>query len=487
MDQIAQKISQFQLDGTHRETLAQAGHILIPHLDAVLSSFYDRALADPTSAAFFKGQDRIDFARGAQKNHWIRLLSAQLDSTYAASIDRIGRTHARINLPLDIYMSAYAGASGQLMQILADLRDDDPALAGGARRGDLVAVVSRAFAFDIEQVTTVTFAVWGEEQEKALDHLGSAIEAFSQGDLSHRVHGPHESDFPQSYNGLRVKMNTAGQNLSHMISQIAEAMDAMLALVDEVKTSADQLSQRTTTQAASLEETAAAMEEVTNSVAESAKNTGMSDQVARDARDEVDRSATVVQHTAEAMEEIKASSEKVAQITSLIDTIAFQTNLLALNAGVEAARAGDAGRGFAVVATEVRNLAANSSNAAKDIKDLISESSEQVKRGVELVETARKSLVDLVSSFTQVSDLSTQVRAASEEQSRALSEINSGVAHLDGITQKNAAMVENTNDQMRQVGEQATHIKSILADMRIAPIATGTRDAAPHAQLRRAS
>jgi methyl-accepting chemotaxis protein len=464
MDKLARKIDQFDLGGPNAALLKQAGEILIPKLDDVLRDFYARALADPYSKSFFESDARVDFARSAQKKHWMRLLSADFGEDYVASVDRIGRTHARINLPLEVYSSAYALSSGQMLSTLV--------AAGGSglfRRGrdtsGMVDVVSRAFAFDIEQVTTVTFAVWGEEQARALSYLNTAIDAVAEGDLAHRIPSPEESDYPMAYDTVRQKMNTAAGSLASIIAQVARTMDQMLDSVDHVNASADELSHRTNSQAASLEETAAAMEEVTASIRQSAMATKKSNEVAQSARSEMERSADVVGQTAAAMEGIRASSEQISRITGLIDDIAFQTNLLALNAGVEAARAGEAGRGFAVVAGEVRTLAANSSQAAKDIKRLISDSSQQVEQGVKLVSAARASLEDLGNSFEQVASLSAEVSQASEEQSQGLGEVNTSVATLDGITQQNASMVDQTNDQMRKVAESARALKTLLAGL----------------------
>jgi methyl-accepting chemotaxis protein len=465
METLARKIDRFNLGGETPQLIARAGEILIPELDHILGDFYNRALADPEARSFFENDARVTSARNAQKKHWMRLLSGDFGEGYAASADRIGRTHARINLPLDVYMSAYALSSGEMLGILAK---------GGQggffrRTGDasgLVDAVSRAFAFDIELVTTVTFAVWGEEQDRALGYLNAAIDALAEGDLTHRIPSPGESDYPVAYDAVRQKINGASENLGSIVAQVARSMDQMLQTVVRVNASADDLSHRTNSQAASLEETAAAMEEITASIRQSTQATQKSNEVAQAARGEMEKSADIVGRTAQAMEGIKTSSAQISRITGLIDDIAFQTNLLALNAGVEAARAGEAGRGFAVVAGEVRTLAANSSGAAKEIKDLIAASSQQVEDGVKLVAAAQASLQELGSSFEQVASLSAEVSTASEEQSQGLGEVNTSVATLDGITQENASMVEQTNDQMRSVSESAQALKVLLAGLK---------------------
>ena len=472
MTGIQKKIQRFRLAEGEARFLRQAGQILIPQLDRVLEDFYANALADPEAAAFFDNEKRIDFARSAQKKHWEKLLSADLDDAYAASVDRIGRTHARINLPLEIYMAAYAGASSQLLGML--VRAAPRRLGRRTDTARMIEVVSRAFAFDIEQVTTVTFAVWGEEQKRAFDHLNAAIDALSHGDLTHRIPAPGDSDYPICYDAVRGKMNTAAETLDGIIARVADAMGEMRALVDEVNQSAERLSTRTNSQAASLEQTAAAMEELTASVQQAAENTQRSNTEAQTARHEVDRSADCVGQTADAMRKIQASSERISQITGLIDDIAFQTNLLALNAGVEAARAGEAGRGFAVVAAEVRNLAGNSSEAAKEIRTLIHESGQQVADGVRLVEDTQTALKALVDNFRRVAALSEEVTNASTEQSRGLSEVNTSVTMLDGITQENAAMVDQTSDSMARLSSSAQEIQATLSGFVLSRKAQGT-------------
>ena len=465
MASLNESLTKYGLDGDNLSVLKAAGEILIPELDAVLEAFYARARANPEAASFFSGESQMASARGAQKAHWSRLLSADFGSEYQASTERIGRTHARIKLPFEVYMSSYAVSASDILEAL--MRKGS-GIGKAANLRKMVGVVSRAFAFDVEQATSIIFKVMSEEEQGlAFKYLNGAIDELANGNLAHFIPGPEESDYPAAYNDVRVKFNGAIENLSSVIETVATAVDTLLGNVEQVSNGAVELSNRTTNQAASLEETAAAMEEITQSVKDSSSNTDEANSVAQKARDEVMESVTVVQETSEAMSEIKASSDKINQITALIEDIAFQTNLLALNAGVEAARAGDAGRGFAVVASEVRGLAANASGAVKDIKDLIFASSQQVDNGVKLVEAARGRLEGVSVSFNQVSDLSSQVAHASSEQTRSLAEINDAVAQMDLITQQNAEMVGQTTQSVERIQSNAYEINQILGTLQL--------------------
>ena len=208
-----------------------------------------------------------------------------------------------------------------------------------------------------------------------------------------------------------------------------------------MSTASDDLSKRTENQAAALEETAAALDEVTATVQQTAKAAGDARATVTSARADAEAGGLIVSDTVSAMGSIKESSEKISQIIGVIDEIAFQTNLLALNAGVEAARAGEAGRGFAVVASEVRALAQRSSDAAKDIKDLISTSSQHVQRGVTLVDETGKALDKIVSQVANVDTLVSDIASSANEQATGLAEINSAINEMDRVTQRNAEKV----------------------------------------------
>lgn len=268
---------------------------------------------------------------------------------------------------------------------------------------------------------------------------------------------------------MRRDFNATVARLAAIVRDIGASMEKLMYETESVTRAAQDLSGRTASQAASLEQTAAAMEELTVSVQGSAQNTRAAADVAREARQEVTRGAGIVSDAAKAMEMIKQSSDRISQITGVINDISFQTNLLALNAGVKAARTGDAGRGFAVVAQEVRALAAKSSQAAREIDQLISESATHVSSGVGLMDEAGSTLEGIVVSFERVSVLAGEIASAAQEQSQGLGEVNLSVGQMDEITQKNAQMVEQTNDALHKLNLQAKDVQRLLGSLQIEP------------------
>ncbi|MVO18740.1 methyl-accepting chemotaxis protein, partial [Parasedimentitalea huanghaiensis] len=235
----------------------------------------------------------------------------------------------------------------------------------------------------------------------------------------------------------------------------------------EISQASDDLSQRTESQAATLEQTAAALEEMTTSVKSASEGARSVEGIVNEAKSEAEASGTVVQNAVSAMTEIEDSARHISQIISVIDDIAFQTNLLALNAGVEAARAGEAGRGFAVVASEVRALAQRSSDAAMEIKTLIGDSSKQVEQGVDLVGKAGTALNSIVERVSHISQLVSEMAVGTSEQSTGLGEINLGVTQLDQVTQQNAAMVEEATAASHLLNTDANKLAKLVSHFNI--------------------
>ncbi|MBB3945331.1 methyl-accepting chemotaxis protein [Rhizobium skierniewicense] len=277
-----------------------------------------------------------------------------------------------------------------------------------------------------------------EEMEQATSGLGEGLRHLAGGNLAFQLLKPFAPDFET----LRNDFNVAVSQLAQTLRAVSEATDGLDNGTREVSSSAENLSKRTERQAASLEETAAALDQITVNVSNSSKRADEARRIALQANESATDSGRVVSNAVDAMQRIEQSSGQISNIIGVIDEIAFQTNLLALNAGVEAARAGEAGKGFAVVAQEVRELAQRSAKAAKEIKDLIRNSSVEVQDGVKLVSETGTALKTIESYVAIINDHMRSIASSAKEQSVGLSEVNTAVNQMDQVTQQNAAMVE---------------------------------------------
>lgn len=301
-----------------------------------------------------------------------------------------------------------------------------------------------------------------EEQDRIVNILKGALDQLSDGDLMTSI----EVEVAPEYRQLCSDFNQSVQGLREAMLRVIDNAGSIREEAVDIAGAADDLSQRTEKQAATLEQTAAALDELTSSVRSAAEGAGIADKMVHSARDNATASRTVVQEAVDAMGEIEQSSEQISRIISVIDEIAFQTNLLALNAGVEAARAGEAGRGFAVVASEVRALAQRSSDAANEINQLISSSGQQVKRGVELVGRTGEALEHIFNSVNEISTHVSDIALSAREQSTGLGEINVSVNELDRFTQQNAAMFEETTAASHALTQQAEALTQTVGQFR---------------------
>lgn len=281
-------------------------------------------------------------------------------------------------------------------------------------------------------------------------YAAEIMQKIAHGDLSSNISA--NAKYPDS---LLCAMQEMQDNLVKIVSEVRNGTNSIGTASEEIAHGTIDLSQRTEEQASSLEETASSMEELTSTVKQNADNARQANQLAAGASEVAMKGGAVVNQVVQTMNSINDSSKKIVDIISVIDGIAFQTNILALNAAVEAARAGEQGRGFAVVATEVRTLAQRSATAAKEIKELISDSVTKVEDGTRLVDEAGATMDEIVNAVKRVTNIMSEISAASHEQSSGIEQVNQAITQMDEVTQQNAALVEEAAAATESMKEQA--------------------------------
>jgi methyl-accepting chemotaxis protein len=306
------------------------------------------------------------------------------------------------------------------------------------------------------------------------DYAADAVGKIAGGDLSAKL-----TLKAGDTSSLLYSLKTMQDNLCALIGGIKDSTDTINTAAKEIAAGNSDLSQRTEEQASSLEETASSMEELTSTVKQNAENAKQANQLAIGASDVAGKGGAVVSQVVTTMDSINESSRKIVDIISVIDGIAFQTNILALNAAVEAARAGEQGRGFAVVASEVRNLAQRSAAAAKEIKTLIGDSVEKVEGGSKLVAEAGQTMEEILASIRRVTDIMSEITAASVEQSAGIEQVNLAITQMDEVTQQNAALVEEAAAAAESLEEQAQNLSASVSTFKVDDSANRTVARAP--------
>jgi methyl-accepting chemotaxis protein len=331
------------------------------------------------------------------------------------------------------------------------------------RRLEAEAQRTRAAADSERERTASEKAEAAAVQGAAMQALGAGLMRLAEGDLTARL----EAGFPAEFAKIRDDFNHAAEKLARAVRGVVDGAIAIRSSTDEISSASDDLSKRTELQAAGLEETAAALGEITATVKKTAEGATHARAVVAEARGDAEKSGEIVRHAVEAMGRIEKSSQGIGQIISVIDEIAFQTNLLALNAGVEAARAGDAGRGFAVVASEVRALAQRSAEAAKEIKGLIATASAEVGNGVKLVAKTGESLARIVAKVAEINSIVGEIAVSAQEQATGLQQVNIAVSQMDQTTQQNAAMAEEATAASRSLSQETGQLSGLVGQFQI--------------------
>ena len=314
-----------------------------------------------------------------------------------------------------------------------------------------------------------------EKQSRVVDTISKSLNLLSRGDLDCEITEP----FPSQYEALRSDFNATLVELSRAIRTVIGHAEEIVASADVITSASNDLSRRATAQAATLEETAAAVQDLTNSVESAAEGAKKVEATVADARENAEGSSAVVKSAVAIMTEIQDSSDQVSNVMGVIEQIAFQTNLLALNAGVEAARAGESGRGFAVVAGEVRSLAQRATESAQVITDLISMSSGKVEEGVKMVGRTGDALNSIIDHETRISGLVGEIATGTVEQAARLGDINNSVASLDDVTQQNALVADQSASAASDLKAKSDQLVAAVRHFRLAVSEGGDQAVSP--------
>ncbi|WP_246191467.1 methyl-accepting chemotaxis protein [Aureimonas leprariae] len=362
------------------------------------------------------------------------------------------------------------GVMAKAVQVFKDAANQNKRLEAEAAEAQQAQALSRDRQAAIDTAKAEDLRVFVHAVEAGFDRLAA-------GDLTARMTGSVAPEFEP----IRTKFNDAVGSLEDAIGSVVAAVGSMRVGLNQITVAAGDLSQRTEQQAASLEETVAALSEVTRGINDTAGTAIQAQATAQSTQKTAEKGGAIVGQAVAAMTAIERSSAEIGKIIGVIDEIAFQTNLLALNAGVEAARAGEAGRGFAVVAQEVRGLAQRSAEAAKEIKDLIHVSSQQVGQGVELVTASGQSLDEIVAGVGSLAGVVSSIAHSAKEQAVSLKEVSTAADQMDKVTQQNAAMVEETTAAAQSLASETEELAGLTGRFKTknggasAPLAVAAR------------
>ncbi len=457
-NELKERIDFYGIDKVSNATMTGVSRALARRIDAALTNFYTTISQRRELAAHFSSQQQMDKAKKLQAEHWQAVFRDGVDDRFFQRAQRIGNVHARIGLEPKWYVGAYGMVLEELITaiIAPGWQGWLPWKRAQARQ---VSALVKVALLDIDLALSGYF-LDTEEKMRAIvrDKLGVALEQVAEGRLNILLEG-----MPEEYRKVESDFNNAVGTLRDTLASVINGMEAMTSGSTEIRSAADDLARRTEEQAANLEETAAAVATITTSVQDNAATSAKARTTITETTARANDGTQIVSEAVVAMQEIESSSQEINSIIAVIESISFQTNLLALNAGVEAARAGESGKGFAVVANEVRALAQRCAEAADEVKALITVSSGNVSKGVDLVNRSGEAFAAINRDVAELAGAIQSIASAAATQAESLAQINSVVGELDRSTQQNAAMAEECTAAASSLSQEASSLNGALS------------------------
>ena len=468
-DEVGQLLSAMQRMQTQvQSVIAAQSEMAARHDEGQISYRMDDSAFPGEYGRMVRDTNTLVAAHIAVKMRAVGIMRRYADGDLSEDMDRLPGEKAFITETLDACKATLSAINGEIKRLAM------AASAGDfSQRGDV-----DKYRHDFRDMVGGLNHLM-ETTDGNLAEVSELLKAIARGDLTARMEG----DFHGVFARMRDDANATVAQLTDIVGRIQDASTSINTAAGEIASGNSDLSRRTEQQAANLEETAASMEELTSTVRQNAESARQANQLAQGAAGVASQGGEVVGKVVTTMRDIEQSSKKIADIISVIDGIAFQTNILALNAAVEAARAGEQGRGFAVVASEVRTLAQRSANAAKEIKGLIETSVDKVADGSKLVNQAGATMGEIVASVQRVTDIMSEISAASQEQIAGIEQVNQTITQMDETTQQNAALVEEASAAARSMEEQAQALSESVSVFKLhahaAPVAAARQPARP--------
>lgn len=441
------------------------------HGPTALASLYAAIGSNPVTAGLLPTERQRRKAADAQYQHWLRLFSGPFDEAAAARSQHIGKIHSDVGLTPGFYINGYAIVLDHLITAILSRKLVTP--FNGRNTGHMIGTLVKIALHDMEGALGAYFKEEAVSRSAALASMSSALSGMARGDLRAEL-----DQLPPAYGQLAEDFRAMRDNICAMVVQLADSAQSVRTGSGEISDAAQDLANRTESQAANIAEIADVMRGVTHAVEGNAASAREVNASVSEVSGEARHGGEVMGAAVVAMDKIKQSSNEIGQIIDVIEGIAFQTNLLALNAGVEAARAGDSGKGFAVVASEVRALAHRTTDAAKDIKDLITKSACDVSEGVELVAQTGSALDRIIASLADTTARASEIADSSQAQAHHMQTLSGRVEQMDLNTQQNAAMVEQSSAVARTLSEQAVRMAGIVGQFRFDSRSNGPAEAA---------